>query len=57
MQADLNRLSWLAALTLFLGTMGTTVSHAEDLQPGEVLKGQGLKRSAGSTWVPAVTRP
>jgi methyl-accepting chemotaxis protein len=51
MQADLNRSSRFAALTLVLGTMGTTVSHAKDLQPGEVLKGQGLKRSAGSTWV------
>ena len=51
MQADLNRMSWFAALTLFLGAMGPPVSRADDLQPGEVLKGQGLKRSAGSTWV------
>ena len=51
MQADLNRMSWFAALTLFLGAMGPAVSRADDLQAGEVLKGQGLKRSAGSTWV------
>ncbi len=51
MQADLNRMSWFAVLTLFLGAMGPAVSRADDLQPGDDLKGQGLKRSAGSTWV------
>ena len=51
MQADLNRMSWFAALTLFLCATHPAVSHADNLQPGEVLKGQGLKRSAGSTWV------
>jgi clan AA aspartic protease (TIGR02281 family) len=51
MQSDLNRMSWVAALTLFLGATLPAVSRADDLQPGEVLKGQGLKRTAGSTWV------
>ncbi len=52
MQADLTRIAWFAALTLFLGAMDTTVSHAKEQQPGEVLKGHGLKRQLpGSTWI------
>jgi clan AA aspartic protease (TIGR02281 family) len=51
MQADLNRMSWFAALTLFLSAMGPALSRGDDLHAADVLKGQGLKRSAGSTWV------
>ena len=51
MQAKLNRMSWFAVLTLFLGATDTTVSQAKDLQPIELLKGHGLRRPSGSTWV------
>jgi len=51
MHADLTRISWFAGLCLVLGAMRTPVTHAQDLQPQEVLKNHNLKRSAGSTWV------
>ena len=51
MQSDRTRISWLAAITLFLAAMGTTESHAQERQPGDILKAQGLKRAAGSTWL------
>lgn len=52
MQANLTRIAWLTALTLLLSAVNTAVSHAREQQPGEVLKGHGLKRQPpGSTWI------
>ena len=51
MEADRNRMSRLAAMTLILAFTAFSASHAKDVGPVEVLKGQGLKRSTGSTWV------
>jgi clan AA aspartic protease (TIGR02281 family) len=42
---------WVAAVAMSLGTMGITTSLAQELEPAEVLKGQGLKRSSGATWI------
>ena len=50
MQAIQNRTFWLAA-ALFLGPIGTTVSHAKEQEPVDLLKSQGLKRSSGATWI------
>jgi predicted aspartyl protease len=47
MQAGLTRISWFAVLALYLAA---SVSHARDIPPDQVLKGQGLKRSSGSIW-------
>jgi predicted aspartyl protease len=38
------------AVTLSLGAMGAAASRAQEPQPAEVLKGQGLKRSSGPAW-------
>ena len=52
MPTDLARIAWLAALTLFLGAMNATASHAKEQPAGEVLKGHRLKRQLpGSTWI------
>jgi hypothetical protein len=51
MQADLTRIAWFAVLNLLLSAVEPTVSHAKELQPSEVLKGQGLRRTpSGLTW-------
>ncbi len=50
MQAVLNRTLWFTAVTLFVGPIGTMVSHAKEPEPGELLKSQGLKRSS-ATWI------
>jgi predicted nucleic acid-binding Zn-ribbon protein len=51
MQTDRTRMPWISAVTLFLAALVATESQAQDGQPVEVLKAQGLKRAAGSTWV------
>jgi clan AA aspartic protease (TIGR02281 family) len=53
MQAALNRMSWLAIVTVIACLTGTTLSHATEQAPGDALKNQGLKRSSGATWVVA----
>ncbi len=50
MQAIRNQILWFTAASLFLGLGGTVVLHAQEPEPGEVLKGQGLKRSS-ATWI------
>jgi hypothetical protein len=50
MPTDRTPIAWFAAVALSLNTMGATPSRAQELQPVEVLKGQGLKRSSGATW-------
>jgi clan AA aspartic protease (TIGR02281 family) len=53
MQAALNRMSRLATITLLAGFAATTLSHAKEQAPADVLKNQGLKRSSGAMWVVA----
>jgi hypothetical protein len=51
MQATFHRTLRFVALTFVLSVAESTVAHAEALQPVEVLKGKGLSRLSGSTWV------
>ena len=51
MHAKLTPISWFAGLCLVLVAMETPATHAQDLQPQEVLKNNDLKRSSGSVWV------
>ena len=51
MQVDPNQIRRLIVLTIFLAFCTHTHGRADDTAPAEVLKGQGLKRSAGSIWV------
>jgi hypothetical protein len=55
MQAVLNRKSWLAIVFVLACLTGTTLSHAKQQDPADVLKNQGLKRSPGAIaiWVVA----
>ena len=53
MQAALNRRSWLGTVSVLACLAGTTLSHAKEQEPAEVLKNQGLKRSPSATWVVA----
>ncbi|MGO9470255.1 MAG: TIGR02281 family clan AA aspartic protease [Isosphaeraceae bacterium] len=55
MQAALNRKSWLAIVLLPACFAGSTLSHAKEQEPTDVLKNQGLKRSPGAIaiWVVA----
>ena len=53
MQAALNRTSWSAFVTVLAGLATTTLSHATEQAPADMLKNQGLKLSSGSIWVVA----
>jgi clan AA aspartic protease (TIGR02281 family) len=53
MQAALIRNWWFAAVSVLTCLAGTTLSHAKQQAPADVLKNQGLKRSPGATWVVA----
>jgi clan AA aspartic protease (TIGR02281 family) len=53
MQAALNRTAWFTTLALLACFTGTTLAHAKEEEPADVLKNQGLKRSSGATWVVA----
>ena len=53
MQAALNRTIGVATVAVFACLFGTTWSHANQQEPADVLKNNGLKRSSGSNWVVA----
>ena len=51
MQTHHYRMSCFAVLTLFTVATLSLASQAQERQPVEVLKANGLKRAAGSTWL------
>jgi hypothetical protein len=51
MQVDPTQILRLIVLTWILAAFTNTHRRADDAPPAEALKRQGLKRSAGSTWV------
>ena len=57
MQIAPNHISRIAVITVFTAIIGTLPSQAQDRQPLETLKSQGLKRASGSTWLLTERRP